>query len=237
MTERVCKRESLKEGLIASIPIVLGYFPIAIAFGLLSKNTSLSLRDTSLLSSIVYAGAGQFMALDLISAGVNSSSIIMAIFLLNIRYLVMSASLSVKLENIPKKFLPVLGFGISDETFSVVSFSKSKINLAYLSMVFLLPYLSWNIGTIVGYFVGEILTQSLQASLSVGLYAMFAALLFPEAKKNKRIFLVFIISAAIYALIYYLNIFPAGWDIILAIIVASALGTTVLNHKEEENVN
>lgn len=237
MVEGSYKRGRFKEAIVESMPIVLGYFPIAMAFGLLSKNTSLSLRDTSLLSAIVYAGASQFMALDLINAGVNSSSIILAIFLLNIRHIMMSASLSVEFKNIPKKFLPILGAGITDETFSVVSFNKDKINLVYVSTIFLLSYLSWNIGTIAGYLVGEILPASLQASLSIGLYAMFAALLFPEAKKSKNTLVLFFISGIVYAVIYYSKIFTAGWDIILAIIIASALAVLLFDNKEEESEN
>lgn len=234
MEVRSCKRERFKEALIESMPIVLGYFPIAMAFGLLSKNTSLSLRDTSLLSAIVYAGASQFMALDLISAGVNPPSIVLAIFLLNIRHMMMSASLSVEFKNIPKKFLPLLGGGVTDETFSVVSFNKDKIDLIYVSTIFLMAYLSWNIGTIAGYFVGEILPESLQASLSIGLYAMFAALLFPEVKKSKNTLAIFFISGILYAVLYYSKLFASGWDIILAIIIASALGVLIFDHKEEE---
>lgn len=237
MIDRSCKREKFKDGLIASMPIVLGYFPIAMAFGLLSKNTLLSLKDTSLLSLIVYAGASQFMALDLISAGVNGSSIILAIFLLNIRHVMMSASLSVEFKNIPKKFLPLLGAGITDETFSVVSFNKDKIDLTYVSTIFLLSYVSWNVGTVIGYFVGEILPQSLQSSLSIGLYAMFAALLFPEIKKSRNTLFLSLISATVYAIIYYLDIFTSGWDIIIAIVIASTLGVFIFNDNKEEREN
>ncbi len=67
--------------MIVALPIVIGYFPIAMAFGLLSKSTPpISFRDTSLLSILVYAGASQFMALGLIGTGVSASSIILATF-------------------------------------------------------------------------------------------------------------------------------------------------------------
>lgn len=70
-------KDKIKEAVIIGIPIVIGYFPIAMAFGLLSKNTSISFRDTNLLSLIVYAGASQFMALDLIGAGATWANIIL----------------------------------------------------------------------------------------------------------------------------------------------------------------
>ncbi len=227
------KYVQLKEGFIASLPIVVGYFPIAIAFGLMAKNISLSLWDASLLSILVYAGASQFMALELIYAGVSPINIVIATFLLNIRHMMMTASLSVEFDHIPRKSLPIIGFGITDETFSVISFNKDKISLPFVSIICLLSYLSWCLGTIVGYGVGKILPQSLQSSLSIGLYAMFAALLFPEFKNSNKSLFIALMAAAIYVVIYYTNILNSGWDIIVAIILSSWLGVLVFGQKEE----
>lgn len=234
MMDNKSTKEKIKEGLVAAIPIGIGYFPIAMAFGLLAKNTSLSFRDTSLISILVYAGASQFMALDLIGAGVSTGSIILATFLLNLRHMMMSASLSLNFENIRKKFLPLIGFGITDETFSVISFNKEKINLFFVLTLTIFAYLSWVIGTMVGYAVGEVLPLALQSSLSIGLYAMFAGLLSPEINKSKNILYLSIMSAVIYAVVFYSNIFPSGWDIILAIIISSALGVVLFNPGKRE---
>lgn len=233
MSNNKIKNIELKEGLIASLPIVIGYFPIAIAFGLMAKNISLSLWDASLLSIFVYAGASQFMALELIYAGVSPLNIILATFLLNIRHMMMTASLSVDFKGIPKKSLPLIGFGITDETFSVISFNKDKISLLFVGVVCLLSYLSWVAGTIAGYAIGEILPETLQDSLSIGLYAMFAALLFPEIKKSKKTWLISLMAAAIYAIIYYINVLNSGWDIIVAIVLSSWIGVLVFGEAEE----
>jgi 4-azaleucine resistance transporter AzlC len=227
-------KKEIKESIILALPIVIGYFPIAMAFGLLSKNTLLSFRDTSLLSSLVYAGASQFMALDLIKAGVSSSSIVLATFLLNLRHMMMTASLAVELKEIPKKYIPLVSFGITDETFSVISFNKEKISLGFVLLLNILSYASWNIGTIVGYGVGEILPSSLQSSLNVGLYAMFAALLFPEIKKSKNILFIALISVLIYIILFYSRIFTSGWDIIVGVVISSLLGLKILDHSKGE---
>ncbi|MCL6592072.1 MAG: AzlC family ABC transporter permease [Firmicutes bacterium] len=71
---------SFKKGLRAGLPIVFGYFPAAMAFGLLSRITGVSFRDTCLFSLLVFAGASQFMALDLIKAGSAAGDIILATF-------------------------------------------------------------------------------------------------------------------------------------------------------------
>ncbi len=220
-----------KDAFMVSLPLIIGYFPVAMAFGLLSKNTSISFRDTSLLSIIVFAGASQFMALDLIAAGVSSGNIIIATFLLNLRHLVMSASLAPEFKEIPRKYLPLVSFAITDESFSVYSFNKDKISLPFVLIVNGLSYSSWVIGTMAGYAVGEILPSSLQASMGIGLYAMFAALLSPELGRSKKILHISILSSLIYLALFYSKLFSSGWDLIIAIILSSALAVAIFDRR------
>lgn len=221
------RRDEIKEGFISAMPMIIGYFPIAMAFGLLAKNTQLNFRDTTLFSAMVFAGASQFMALDLIAAGVSFGSIILATFLLNLRHVVMSASLSLRLKDVKRSYLPLIAFGITDESFSVASFRKEKLTVAYVLVLFFTSYGSWLLGTLAGYLVGGILPVSLQSSLSIGLYAMFVGILIPEIKGSRNILYLAIISAIIYSLTYYTGVLHSGWDIILAIVVSSVVGVFI----------
>lgn len=225
-------KDNIRNGVVSAVPVMLGYLPVAIAFGLLAKNTGISLMETTLFSLIVYAGASQFMALDLIIAGVSTGNIIIAAFLLNLRHLMMSASLSLKMKDVKKPLLPIIAYGITDESFSLLAFKDGDLESPYVLTVTILAQLSWVIGTVLGYLVGEILPSSLQSSLSIALYAMFAALLFPQFKTNNKIILLSILTAIIYTIIYYTNIFTSGWDIIIAIVGSSALGVVLLSKKE-----
>lgn len=234
MTKVKTTKDELKEGLVSAFPIFIGYLPVALAYGLLAKNSSISLMDTLLFSIMVYAGASQFMALDLIAIGISTGSIVLATFLLNLRHLMMSASLSLDFKDIDRRYLPIVAFGITDETFSVISFNKDKISLPYLLVVTMLSYIVWVLGTAAGYLAGEIIPPTLQSSLGIGLYAMFAALLFPEAKKDKRIFGLVTISAIVYILIYYSKILTSGWDIILGIIISSAICTLIFSKEDDK---
>lgn len=229
------RKKLLGEGFVLGIPLVLGYFPIAMAFGLMSKNTGLSLLETSFSSIFVYAGASQFMFLDLIRAEVTSGGIILATFLLNLRHLMMSASISVNLKKDCDNFLPLIGFGITDESFSVLSFNKEKLHLPFVLTVMGMAYSAWVTGTIMGYLVGEIIPQALQTSLSLGLYALFAALLFPSFKTSNRFLKLSIISGILYIGIFYLDILTAGWDIIVAIILGSLIGVIIFSKEENNN--
>lgn len=216
------------------MPIILGYLPVSISFGLIAKSTGLSLKDTSFMSFIVYAGASQFMAIDLIKQGLSYGSIILACFLLNLRHLIMSASLSLKFKDVDKKFMPLIAFGITDETFSLVSFSREKVTAPYILTLFFSAHTVWWLGSVFGFVVGEILPKSVQLSLSLGLYGMFAALLFSQVKENKRVLPLAIMSMVIYIIVYKVFAISGGWDIIISILLSSALGSLIFANRGEK---
>lgn len=221
-----------KEGFISALPIVIGYIPVAMAFGLLAKSTGVSFKDSFLFSSVVFAGASQFMALGLISAGISFGSIILSVFLLNLRHLMMSASLSMNLKGIKKKWLALIAFGVTDETFSVASLSNGKVSVPFLLALEGMSYGSWVGGTVLGYLVGSILPEAVQNSLGIGLYAMFVSILIPEVKKSSNVLFLSIISGVIYVVISKLNLVPAAWSLVTTIIAASALGVVIFKDEE-----
>lgn len=218
----------IREGALTALPLAFGYFPVAMAFGLLAKNTALLFQDSFLCSLLVYAGASQFMALDMIWDGISIGSIILATFLLNLRHFIMSASLSVRLQAVKKRWLFLIAFGVTDETFSVLSLNDRELTLPYLLTLQVVPYLSWVGGTMVGYLAGALLPASIQLSLGIGLYALFMALLAPELKKSRSVLLLAAMSAIFYTVGAHFQLLPASWCFIAAVILASGIGAFVI---------
>nr|WP_233120176.1 AzlC family ABC transporter permease [Tissierella creatinophila] len=216
------------------MPIILGYIPVAMSCGLLSKSSGISIIDTVSMSFFVFAGASQFMAIDMIVQGLSYSSIILATFLLNLRHLMMSASLSLDFKDIERKYIPLVAFGVTDESFSLISFHKKNLSLPFILSLFFSAHAAWWVGNIIGYLVGEVLPKSLQSSMSIGFYAMFAGLLFSQVKENRKVLTLSLISMAIYIFIYGLKIMGSGWDIILGIIISSAIGSFIFGNRGEE---
>lgn len=200
--------------------------------GILSKNAGISFVDTAAMSFFVYAGASQFMAIDMIAQGLSYGSIILATFLLNLRHLMMSASLSLGFKDIDKKYLPLVAFGVTDESFSLISFHKKELTLPFILSLIFSAHTAWWFGNILGYLLGEILPKALQSSMGVGFYAMFAGILFSQVKENRKILTIAIISIAIYTSIYSLKVLGSGWDVILGIIISSAIGSFIFEDKE-----
>ena len=228
------QRSQGKEGLIAAIPIVVGYFPVAMAFGMLAKTVDLSLWDSCWFSLMVFAGASQFMALDLMKAGISFWDIILATFLLNLRHLMMSASLAVRLKELKRTWIPFITFGITDESFAVASLKRGTLTVPYLLTLQTTAYLAWAGGTLAGYWIGAALPAAVQSSLGIGLYAMFTAILVPEIKKSAHVLCLSLLAGLIYIALTYLALFAAGWNLIATIILSSLAGLVIFNDNKLE---
>ncbi|ARK22515.1 branched-chain amino acid ABC transporter permease [Sporosarcina sp. P17b] len=223
-------------GLKSGMSIAIGYFPVALTFGLLAKTTGLSILEATAMSLFVYAGAAQYMALSLLATGVAPWLIVTNTFIVNIRHFLMTAALSEKVEPAPKWKKAIYAFGITDETFSVLATQKNRqITTAFAFGVALIAYSSWVIFTAVGHVIGANLPQFLQKAMSVALYAMFIGLLVPSMKGNRKVVLLAAIAAAIHCALYYSNLLSTGWSILVATL-ASAIFVEILYTKSNKNV-
>ncbi|MGX6442314.1 AzlC family ABC transporter permease [Neobacillus sp. K501] len=225
MTELAIGKESseFRKGLQAGVSIGIGYFPIALTFGLLAKTTGLSLYESVLMSLIVYAGASQYISLSLLAYATGIFEIIFTTFIVNIRHFLMSTALNEKSEEdkLAKKLF--YSFGITDETFSVLATKEGTLSTSFIYGVNILAYSSWVIFTGVGHLIGAALPEVLQESMGVALYAMFVGLLVPSMKKSVKV--VFLAAlAAIFNTIFTIGEMMAqGWAIVTSTIISAVL--------------
>ncbi|MFC0469351.1 AzlC family ABC transporter permease [Halalkalibacter kiskunsagensis] len=219
-TTLTTQRSAFSKGLLAGSSIALGYFPAALTFGLLAKSTGLTLIETVAMSLFVYAGAAQYMALNLIAIGTGAFEIIFTTFIVNIRHLLMSASVRERVENDHPIVKALYSFGITDEVFAVTTTQEGHVKTGFVVGVATIAYISWVINSGIGYFVGTVLPETLQQSMGIALYAMFIALLMPSIKKHQKV-IVLAGSAAVCNSIFSLFM-PNGWSIIIATLLVSA---------------
>lgn len=217
------KKLNLKEGIIAGMPVFIGYFPIAVTFGLLAVSVKISLTETFGFSAIVFAGASQFVGLNMIKAGIGAGEIVLTTFLLNFRHFLMSASIASR-ASFRKTLLPFLAFGITDETFSVASMEKGEISESYILGLNFTAYSGWLAGTVAGYLAGDFLPSIVQESISICLYAMFVAILIPAVRKSFRAGIIALTAGICNSILGYFAVTGSGWNIIISIIAASAAG-------------
>ncbi|SFJ62352.1 AzlC protein [Halobacillus dabanensis] len=90
----------MKKGMFAGFPIMLGYLPIALTYGVLASRTGMSNLELTLMSVLVFAGAAQFLAVGMVATGTGIIEIIIATFVLNFRHFVMSLSFVNRLKKL-----------------------------------------------------------------------------------------------------------------------------------------
>jgi len=230
---QVSEKENFLRGVKAAMPIAVGYIPIAIAFGLLSNSVGIPSYVSFLMSLLIYAGASQFIGINLIVLGASWWEIVVTTFILNLRHFLMTATLSQKLEKrASRKWRMLLSFGITDETFSVSSFQSQEILPRYFSLgLNTIAFVSWNIGTWLGLFCASGLPAIMKSSMGIALYVMFIGLLIPQVKKSKSALVVSLLAIIINSLSNWLGV-SNGWGIIIATVFSAAIGAQFFAREE-----
>ncbi|HLR81415.1 MAG TPA: AzlC family ABC transporter permease [Bacillota bacterium] len=227
----------IQKGLTAALPIMLGYLPVAITYGVLAKQSGLSLVELTLMSAFVYAGASQFMGVNMLAVGAGSIEIIVATFILNVRHFVMSLSFMNRLREIKLKWKAPLTLGLTDETFAVASFHKKEAQMEngvlFYTVLFILSYISWVGGSFLGGVLGEIVPDPLSQSMGIALYAMFIGLLIPTVKKEVKVGLIAVIAMLIHTLCSEVLQLSAGWSIVIGTILGGFFGVFIFEEEEQ----
>lgn len=232
-------REEIRCGLKDGVPIALGYFSVSFSFGIMAAGGGLTVFQAALTSLTNVTSAGQFAGLQIIIAGGTLLEIAATQLIINLRYALMSLSLSQKLSgevSMRQRFL--IAFANTDEIFAAAMSRGKKLSFSYMAGLQILPILGWTSGTAFGAAAGNILPVSVNNALSVALYGMFMAVFIPAAKKARPVLMVVILAALMSCLIYYVPAFSgvsAGMSIILCTIAASAAGAVLWPVSEEED--
>jgi len=214
------------KGVQSALPIVLGYLPLGFAYGVLAREAGFNIMETVMMSVMVYAGSGQFIAISLFSSGATVATIISTVFLINLRHLLFSASFVPHLRRFKTPYLALVASEITDETFAVAinHYQKNEARLPYHLGLNLTSHLSWITASLMGGLAGDFIGNPARFGLDFALPAMFITLLVMQIK-DKRSFLVGGIAAVLSVLINCT--WHGNWNIILATVLAATIGVII----------
>jgi len=224
----------LKAGIGAGLPIALGYFPIAIAFGALAGQAQLSWLEAVIMSGLVFAGASQFVAVSLLLVGTGYLQIITTTFFLNMRHLIMSLAVNDQMRGFPPPWKKGLSFFITDETFAYLTLGEGESEHhrtpGFRAGLMVTAYLGWVSGTLVGGLGANFIPPQVTTAMTVGLYGLFIGLLVPPAKKQRSFMVIALLSMVIHwGLGQWLE---SGWAIVIATVLAAGAGVFLLKGEE-----
>lgn len=221
------ENNSFVKGIIAGIPICLGYLSVAFAFGIFSVESGLTVIQALFISMANVTSAGQLAAVPIITAGGSLTELALSQLVINMRYALMSVSLSQKVsENVRPADRFIIAFMNTDEVFGVASGCKGRVGRRFLYGLILTPYLGWSIGTLLGAAAGAVLPEALTSALGIAIYAMFTAIVIPPAKKHRPTLFCVLFAVALSALFNFIPMLkkiPSGFTVIICAAAASAL--------------
>lgn len=223
----MCKNNSFLKGITEGFAICIGYLSVAFAFGIFAVENGLTFLEAILISMTNVTSAGQLAGVPIIAGGGTLIELAVTQLVINLRYSLMSVSLSQKLDkNVRMIDRFIIAFVNTDEVFAVASAQKGTVGRKYLYGLILTPYIGWSLGTVIGAVAGNILPEIVISSLGIAIYGMFIAIVVPPMKKSKPTTLCVIIAvilSCMFEYIPFLKQVPSGFVIIICAVIASGI--------------
>ncbi|NHB77858.1 AzlC family ABC transporter permease [Rhodobacter calidifons] len=177
-------KPSFLNGLAASLPIVMGYLPIAFSFGVAATRAGFSATEAFALSMIIYAGASQFLALALLSSGAPVLISAFTLIAMNLRHVLYGPALMREAgDQASTRHAWAWAWGLTDEVFGQALGSLARgqrFSESYMFGLGLGAYAAWVLGTVAGALAGGGALEAwpaVSAGLGFMLPALFLALL------------------------------------------------------------
>jgi len=208
------KRNEFINGIKDGIPICLGYFSVSMAFGIAAVKGGIPSWAAILTSLTNVTSAGQFAGINIMLALGGFIELAITTLIINMRYFLMSLSVSQKVDSSMKLWQRFLvSFGITDEIFAVSMRRQRPLTAIYMTGLIITPVLGWTLGTAAGALATSVMPPSLSSAMGIALYGMFIAIVIPPARDNFKV-LTAVLSAVAGSLVGYVygqNGIPQEW--------------------------
>ena len=207
---------NFKRGLLAGIPIALGYLSVSFTFGIICISYGFTWWQALIISMTCLTSAGQFSGIQTMRMPGQYLDMLISQLTINVRYSFMSISLSQKVDSKFKGIWRLIfGYFITDEIFAV-AVNEESVSRSFFAAG----------GTLAGALLGNVLPARLMSALGLAIYGMFVAIVVPEMKKVKAVVFAVITAATLSTLftyVPYINRLSSGLSISICAIASAAL--------------
>ncbi|MFS1663581.1 AzlC family ABC transporter permease [Streptococcus sp. zg-JUN1979] len=197
-------------GVRASLSTALGYISIGLACGVVGASSGLSPIEMGLMSVIVYGGSAQFVMCAMLYAKAPISSIVMSVFLINLRHLLMSLQATTIFKGVGLKHGILIGSLITDESYGVLLNEYAhhqSISTSWMHGNNIASYVTWVLSVFLSSIVGQYIPSPELFGLDFALVAMFVALFAAQLEalmmieKVKKVLLILLTVLVAYVLL------------------------------------
>lgn len=176
-------------GALETLPLVVAAFPFGVVFGAMAHGIGFEFSVAIGMSSIVFAGASQFIAVTLLASAAAMPVIVLTVFIVNLRQMLYSANLMHHVGHWPQPLRALLAFWLTDETFAVVTDRLNRhpgepgLRWFYLGSA-LFMYSFWQVATTTGYLLGEQVPGLESWGLDVAMVVAFIGIVVPALRRR-----------------------------------------------------
>lgn len=209
-------------------PVILGAIPFGVVYGVAAASSGLPDIPALVMSAAVFAGAAQIAGVQLIGQGASIFIVLLTTFIINLRFVMYSASLAPHFKHLPGGWKMLLAYLMTDQAyaFGITRFAKDP-DQAFKRWYFLgnaaTLWPVWLLSSAAGIFLGAQIPASWGLEFSVPL--IFMALIFP-AITDRPSALAGLVAALVAVAAYEL---PFNLNLILAALVGILTGILAEN--------
>ena len=230
------RRYEFITGVKDELPILAGVAPFGMIYGVSALSAHIPAITAQAMSSVVFAGASQFIIAQLVMAGTPPIVIILTAFIVNIRHMLYSASLAPFVKQLPMRWKWLLAYLLTDEAYAVTisHYRKSEDETQkhwYFFGAGLALWTTWQISTAIGIFLGTQVPASWSLDFTSTL--TFIALVVPALKD--RASAIAALTGGIVAVLLYALPFKLGLGI--ASLIGIIVGLWVETLRQRKNTN
>lgn len=226
-------KQAFKKAFPYTIPVLTGYLFIGIAFGVMYAEIGYSFLWAILMSVLVYAGSGQYLAVNFFVPGISFLQIVFLTFMVNVRHIFYGISLVERFNKIGKSRWYMI-FALTDETYSLLCTTKVPKDVdesKFLFAISVLDHSYWVLGSAIGAIAGTLLPISSEG-IEFAMTALFVVIFIEQwmEKKNRMPAMIGVITAFLCLLIFGADSFVL--PSMLAIMALLFVGKKKLNQEE-----
>ncbi len=181
-------QKTVKSAFVATIPVLSGYLVLGFGFGIILKSEGYSILLALFMSSFIYAGSMQYIAIGLLSGGASLITTALTTLMVNARHLFYGISMLDKYKNTGKA-KPYLIFSLTDETYSLVCRDNTNIptenRTAYYLFVSLFNQGYWILGSVLGALAGSLVKFNTEG-IDFALTALFITVFLEQWLSTKK---------------------------------------------------
>lgn len=153
-------RRAFRAAFPATVPVLMGYLSIGIAFGLMLEAVGYNFIWSFFMSLTIYAGSGQYMGVELLATGAALANVAVLTLILNFRHLVYGLSMLEKFRGMGLKKLYMI-FSLTDETYALLSSAQVPAQVdphTYYFSIAVLDHIYWVVGSVIGSVAGALIS-------------------------------------------------------------------------------